>query len=214
MVFGRQMRDFIPSLTYKYEPAKDWAVTQEHRERTLANKRDMDNQKWSYRTKTLDDLEIGSAVAIQNQTGSNPTKWDKTGIVIENKPNSKVIFRLDGSRRVTMRNRRFVHPMEPMLRSTRRSEPARRRTTQQPQIRHELLKEDPSISPPVQTVHVGEVPHEERGGEPDVASRKFVTPMRSTTMLMSGKTEGLMTFVTVPTQRAMMIKTRTDCLRR
>jgi hypothetical protein len=24
MVFGRQMRDFIPSLTYKYEPAKDW----------------------------------------------------------------------------------------------------------------------------------------------------------------------------------------------
>ena len=43
MVSGRQMRDFIPSLTYKYEPAKDWAVTQEHRERTLANKREMDN---------------------------------------------------------------------------------------------------------------------------------------------------------------------------
>jgi malate/lactate dehydrogenase len=30
MVFGRHMRDFIPSLTYKYEPAKDWAVSQEH----------------------------------------------------------------------------------------------------------------------------------------------------------------------------------------
>jgi hypothetical protein len=36
MVFRRQMRDFIPSLTYKYEPAKDWAVTQEPSERTLA----------------------------------------------------------------------------------------------------------------------------------------------------------------------------------
>ena len=35
IVFGRQMRDFIPSLTYKYEPAKDWAVTQEHRECTI-----------------------------------------------------------------------------------------------------------------------------------------------------------------------------------
>jgi hypothetical protein len=79
MVFGRQMRGFIPSLTYKYEPAKDWAVTQEHRERTLANKREMDNQRWSHRTKTLDDLEVGTAVAIQNQTGNNPTKWDKTG---------------------------------------------------------------------------------------------------------------------------------------
>jgi hypothetical protein len=112
MVFGRQMRDFIPSVTYKYEAAKDWAVTQEQRERTLANKRDMDNQRWSYRTKALDDLEVGTAVAIQNQTGSNPTKWDNTGIVIENKPNSKVMIRVDGSRRVTMRNRRFVRPME------------------------------------------------------------------------------------------------------
>jgi hypothetical protein len=45
MVFGCQMRDFIPSLTYKYEPAKDWAVSQEHRERTLFNKREMDNQR-------------------------------------------------------------------------------------------------------------------------------------------------------------------------
>ena len=92
MVFGRQMRDFIPSLTYKYEPAKDWAVCQEHRERTLANKRQMDKQRWSHRTKDLDDLEVGTAVAIKNQTGPNPTKWDKTGIVLENKPNSKVMM--------------------------------------------------------------------------------------------------------------------------
>jgi hypothetical protein len=88
MVFGRQMRDFIPSLTYKYEPAKDWAVSQEHRKRTLANKREMNNQRWSHRTKDLEDLKVGTEVAIQNQTGPNPTKWDKTGIVLENKPNS------------------------------------------------------------------------------------------------------------------------------
>jgi hypothetical protein len=77
MVFGRQMRDlrdFIPSLTYKYEPGKEWAVTQEHRERTLDNNRDMDNQRWSHRTKALDDLEVGTAVDIQNKTGSNGTR--------------------------------------------------------------------------------------------------------------------------------------------
>ena len=62
MVFGRQMRNFIPSLTYKYEPAKDWAVTQEHRERTLDNKRDMDNQSWSHRTRALDDLQSQSKI--------------------------------------------------------------------------------------------------------------------------------------------------------
>ena len=66
MVFGRQMRDFLPSLPHKYEPTKDWSVTQEYRERTLAKKRECDDQKWRERTKDLDDLEIGSSV-------SNPT---------------------------------------------------------------------------------------------------------------------------------------------
>ena len=66
MVFGRLMRDFIPSLTYKHEPAKDWAVTQEHRERTLATKRELDKQRWSHRTKDLDYVELGTAIAIQD----------------------------------------------------------------------------------------------------------------------------------------------------
>jgi hypothetical protein len=144
---------------------------------------DMDNQRWSHRTKAIDDLEVGTAVAIQNQTGSNLTKWYKTGIVIENKPNSKVMIRVDGSRRITMRNRRFVRPMEPLLRNATRSEPARRRTTQRPQIRQELPKENPPSRPSVRTEHVDEVPHEERENLMYV-SRKFVTPMRSTTMLM------------------------------
>ena len=59
MVFGRQMRDFIPSLQHKYEPIKDWSVTQEYRERTLALKRDSDNKKWSQRTRYLEILEVG-----------------------------------------------------------------------------------------------------------------------------------------------------------
>jgi hypothetical protein len=78
------------------------------------------------------------------------------------------MIRVDGSRHVTMRKRRFVKPMEPLLRNAMRSEPARRRTTQRPQIRQELPKENPPSRPPVQTEHVDEVPHEERDGEPDV----------------------------------------------
>jgi hypothetical protein len=87
-----------------------------------------------------------------------------TGSVIENKPNSKVMIRVDGSRRVTMRNRKFVRPMEPMLRNSTKSEPARRRTTQRPPIRQELPKENPPCRPPVQTEHVDEAPTEEHGG--------------------------------------------------
>ena len=66
MVFGRQLRDFLPSLLHKFAP--------------------------------------------------NPTKWDKTGVVLENKPNSQVLVRVDGSRRTTLRNRRFVRPLDPDVR--------------------------------------------------------------------------------------------------
>ena len=123
MVFGRQMRDFIPSLQHKYEPIKDWSVTQEYRERTLALKRDSDNKKWSQRTRDLEILEVGTPVAVQNQTGNNPTKWDKTGVILENKPNSQVMIRVDGSRRVTMRNRRFIRELNPDLRRNQVSAP-------------------------------------------------------------------------------------------
>ena len=111
MVFGRAMRDFIPSLQYKYEPAKDWSVTQEYRERTLALKREADSEKWAQRTKNYEIIEVGTPVILQNQTGSNPNKWDKTGVVLENKPHSQVVIRVDGSRRVTTRNRRFVRKL-------------------------------------------------------------------------------------------------------
>ena len=110
------MRDFVPSLQHKYEPAKDWAVTQEYRERTLATtKREADNEKWRHKTRDLEQLEIGTPVMIQNQTGNDPTKWDKTGVVLENKPHSQVLVRVDGSRRVTLRNRRFVKKLNPGL---------------------------------------------------------------------------------------------------
>jgi hypothetical protein len=142
MVFGRQMRDFLPSLPHKYEHTKDWSVTQEYRERTLAKKRESDDKKWRERTKDLDDLEIGSPVAIQNQTGNNPTKWDKTGIVLENKPNSQVLIRVDRSRRVTTRNRRFMRCLDPAL-----------RTIQSPRS---VMREPAKKSPPVQKQHVRE----------------------------------------------------------
>ena len=56
MVFGRQMRDFLPNLPHKYEPAKDWTVTQEYRERTLAMKRESDDIKWRQKTRDLEML--------------------------------------------------------------------------------------------------------------------------------------------------------------
>ena len=53
-------------------------------------------------------VPIGHAVAVQNQKGRFPKKWDKTVVVVENMDHDKVLVKMDGSRRLTTRNRRFV----------------------------------------------------------------------------------------------------------
>ena len=50
MVFGRMLRDFLPAMINKHELSKDWVVTQEYRERTLAMKRALDDKRWIQRT--------------------------------------------------------------------------------------------------------------------------------------------------------------------
>ena len=40
-------------------------------------------ERWTEHTRRLPPLIVGDHVRIQNQTGTHPTKWDKTGLVIE-----------------------------------------------------------------------------------------------------------------------------------
>ena len=63
IVFGRQMRDFLPALRHPGVQGEDDGRS--------------DDKKWREKTRDREDLEIGTPVAIQNQTGNNPNKWDK-----------------------------------------------------------------------------------------------------------------------------------------
>ena len=91
-------------------------------------------------------LEVGTPVLIQNQTGNNPTKWDKTGVVLENKPHSQVLVRVDGSRRVTLRNRRFIRELNPSL----VSQTPQARVPHTPVRKRPQRKKLPETSPTVQ----------------------------------------------------------------
>ena len=53
-------------------------------------------------------LEHGDRVIIQNQNGRFAKKWDKSGVVVEVKPNDQYTVKVDGSGRLTLRNRRFL----------------------------------------------------------------------------------------------------------
>ena len=108
VVFGRNVRDFIPVLPYKYEPRQEWSLLQEDRERAFARKLYNDGTKLAMGTRKMPPLSVGDKVLVQNQTGRAPTKWDKSGVIVECKPHNQVNVMMDGSRKVSLRNRQFV----------------------------------------------------------------------------------------------------------
>ena len=108
VVFGRQIRDFLPVVGHKYEPKQEWGLVQEARDKALARRLDRDGARLEQYTKKQRMIPVGDSVAVQNQTGRYPKKWDKTGVVVENMDHDKVRVRLDGSRKLTTRNRKFV----------------------------------------------------------------------------------------------------------
>ena len=53
-------------------------------------------------------LQCGDRVFVQNQTGPHPNKWDRSGVVVECHEFDQYTIKLDGTGRLSLRNRRFL----------------------------------------------------------------------------------------------------------
>ena len=109
------IKDFIPILPACYQPHPTWGDTVATREEVLRNCHMKDPERWSEHTKRLPSLTGGNHVRIQNQTGPYPTKWDKTGVVIEVRQFDQYVIRVVGSGRMTTCNRKFLRKYIPVL---------------------------------------------------------------------------------------------------
>ena len=114
-VFGRSVKDFIPTLRGRYRPHNTWRETLSAREDALRNRHMRAAEYWSEHTKRLPALVVGDYVRIQNQTGPQPNKWDKTGRVVEVRQFDQYVVRFDGSGRMTLRNRKFLRKYIPVI---------------------------------------------------------------------------------------------------
>ena len=114
-IFGRPIRDFIPIPTGKYKPHETWHSTAMAREEALRNRHMCCAENLTENTKRLPQLAVGDHVRLQNQVGPYPRKWDKTGVVIEVRHYDQYVIRVDGSRRVTLRNRKFLRKYIPVI---------------------------------------------------------------------------------------------------
>ena len=71
---------------------------------------------------------------IRLLTGNHSSRWDKTGLVVEALPHRHYRVRIDGSRRLTLRNRRFIRKIsDECVKST---------MDEIPDVRPTLTKED------------------------------------------------------------------------
>ena len=112
VLFGRQLRDFLPTPQKKLV-REVWEKLADQRAYALARRGTKMTDSWTMRTRPLAPLKVGDSVFIQNQEGNYPCRWDKRGQVVEVKGYDQYIVRVDGSRRLTRRNRKFLRKFEP-----------------------------------------------------------------------------------------------------
>ena len=118
ILFGRPIRDAIPIIMGKYLPHETWREITSHRELALAKRHCRAHERWSEHTKALPPPKVGDHVYLQNLVGNNPTRWERTGVVIEVRQYHQYAIRVDGSGRVTLRNRQHLRKFTPFKSAT------------------------------------------------------------------------------------------------
>ena len=64
--------------------------------------------------KTLAPLQVGQNVNVQNQTRPKPLRWERTGVIVQTLPHRQYHIKMDGSGRLTLRNRKFLRLTTPL----------------------------------------------------------------------------------------------------
>lgn len=81
----------------------------------MAKRHVLNKEQYDIHSRPLQQLRVGESVQVQNQEGPNPRRWAKTGRVVETMGNRQYRIRLDGSGRITLRNRRFLRKIKPVM---------------------------------------------------------------------------------------------------
>ena len=102
----------IPKLDKFHEV---WKNNAEWRELALAKRGGKQHERLSEHTQDLKPLELGDNVMVQNLLGNNPKRWDKRGVVLEVLPNRQYKIKMDGSNRVSLRNRKHLRKFKPIV---------------------------------------------------------------------------------------------------
>ena len=115
IVFGKQLRDNLSFGYYSKRStySRRWQDAWEIKEDALRARFIKTAEKLNQHSRDLPPLVPGSRCFLQNQTGNSRKRWHCTGVVVEVQPNDKYVVKVDGTGRITTRNRRFLRMYKP-----------------------------------------------------------------------------------------------------
>ena len=118
VVFGRPIRDAF-SFTSRCIKCNNpsirptWREAWSQKEDAMRTRMPRSTEALDLHARSLAPLSLGDKVFLQNQRGSHPKKWDKSGTVVELGNYDQYWVKVDGSGRLTLRNRRFSRKFVP-----------------------------------------------------------------------------------------------------
>ena len=127
ILLGRPLRDTLPfhqpwerneSPVHRGGGAQPitaaWHDMWDAQEVALRHRLGKNIEKMEAKAHDLRPLELQDHVRVQNQQGNLPKRWERTGVVVGlDYPHDKYWVKMDGSRRVTVRNRKFLRKFQP-----------------------------------------------------------------------------------------------------
>lgn len=102
---GRTIRDHLTILREKHRVHDRWPETKQLRQRTMAKRHMLNKEQYNMHSLPLQQLQVGESVQVKSQKRPYPQRWTKMGRVVETMGNRQYRIRLDGSGRITLRNR-------------------------------------------------------------------------------------------------------------
>ena len=124
IIFGHPLRDTL-SFVNRLEKFSNpnvrplWRQAWAAREEALRTRIARTTESLRAHSRPLRPLTIGERVFLQNQKGASPIKWDRSGTVVEAPGHDQYRVKVDGSGRLTLRNRRFLRAYTPATPSTK-----------------------------------------------------------------------------------------------
>ena len=119
IIFGLPLRDsltFVNRLEKFSNPHIQplWRQAWTAKEEALCTRISRTTESLQTHSRPLRPLITGDRVFLQNQHGANPTKWDRSGLVVESLGHDQYRVKIDGSGRLTLCNRRFLRAYTPV----------------------------------------------------------------------------------------------------